>query len=153
MITAKGYNGTVTLDAGIVTLDRTGFAARMLIGSGSKALPVDRIAAVQLVPAKVGFRGFIQFTIGGGVERRATFGHRTADAAKDENSVMFNRHQQVEFVAMKTAIEAAMQARTPEATTPNIAEALTRLAELLTSGVLTAEEFNAAKARVLSGAS
>jgi len=153
MITAKGYNGTVRFDNGMVTLDRTGFAARVLIGSGSKAIPVDRITAVQLVPAKLGFRGFIQFTIGGGIERRATFGHRTTDAAKDENSVMFNRHQQFEFVAMKMAIEAAMQTGTPEAITPDIADRLVRLAELLTSGALTADEFTAAKGRVLSGAS
>lgn len=108
MITAKGYNGTATLDNGMVTITRTGFVARTQIGSGSKAIPVARISAVQFVPARVGFRGFIQFTIAGGVEQRATFGSRTKAAHHDENTVVFNRHQQVEFEQLRDAIQQVM---------------------------------------------
>jgi hypothetical protein len=102
--TAKGYNGTAILDNGMVTITRTGFAARTLIGSGSKAIPVNRITAVQLVPARVGFRGFIQFTIAGGIEQRATFGQRTAAAHHDENAVVFARRQQGEFEQLRDAV-------------------------------------------------
>lgn len=104
MITAKGYNGTATLNGGMVTISRTGFAARTLIGSGSKAIPVGRIAAVQFVPARIGFRGFIQFTIAGGIEQRATFGRRTAAAHHDENSVVFARRQQGQFEQLRDRV-------------------------------------------------
>jgi hypothetical protein len=52
---------------------------------------VQRISAVQFVPARLGIRGFIEFTLSGGVERRATFGRRASTAAHDENSVLFGR--------------------------------------------------------------
>jgi hypothetical protein len=104
-VTAKGYNGTATLDRGMVTITRTGFAARTLIGSGSRAIPVSRIAVVQFVPARVGFRGFIQFTIAGDIEQRAAFGRRTAAAHHDENTVVFARRQQGQFEQLRDAIQ------------------------------------------------
>jgi len=107
-VTATGYNGTATLNNGMVTITRTGFVARTLIGSGSKAIPVSRITAVQFVPARLGFRGFIQFTIAGGIEQRATFGQRTKAAHHDENTVVFNRHQQGQFELLASAVQHAM---------------------------------------------
>lgn len=150
MMQVKGYNGTVTLDGNVITIDRTRFAARVLIGSGSKTIPVEHITAVQLVPAKFGFRGFIQFTVGGGIERRATLGHRTTDAAQDENSVMFNRHQQLAFQELRAAIEQVMFTSTKHNTpSADPTDQLARLAELRDSGALSADEFVTAKARIL----
>lgn len=107
-VQAQGYNGSVTFNGALLTIERKGLAARALIGSGSKSIPVTRIAGVQFVPAKLGFRGFIQFTVPGGIESRATFGHRTKAAAHDENSVMFNRHQQPEFETVRDAVMVAL---------------------------------------------
>lgn len=106
----KGYNGTVTFDGTMVTITRTGFAARILIGSGSKGIPIRHITGVQFVPARLGFRGFIQFTIAGGIEQRYTFGRRIQAAHHDENTVVFNRRQQGEFQQLRDAVQAAMAA-------------------------------------------
>lgn len=107
-VTATGYNGTVTLNNGMVTITRTGFVARTLIGSGAKAIPVSRVSAVQFVPARVGFRGFIEFTLAGGIEQRATFGKRTRAAAHNENAVLFSRRQQTQFELLADAVNNAL---------------------------------------------
>lgn len=146
----KGYNGTVSFDGATVTIERTGFAARVMVGSGSKAIPVQRISAVQFVPAKLGIRGFIEFTIGGGVERRATFGNRTSTAAHDENSVLFGRGAMAEFEALRDAVQAAMSAGPqPVVLTADLTEQLDRLGALYNAGTITAEEFRAAKGQLL----
>ncbi len=146
----QGYNGTVRFDGATVTIERTGFAARVMVGSGSKSIPVQRISAVQFVPAKLGFRGFIEFTVGGGIERRATIGHRTKTAGHDENSVLFGRGQAAEFEALRDAVQAAMSAGPqPVVVTADLTEQLDRLGALYNAGTITGEEFRVAKGRLL----
>jgi len=103
----KGVNGTVVFDGSMVVIRRSGAMARLTLGKGEKRIPLRSIAAVQFKPAGM-VRGFIQFTIPGGNERRSKFGSQTTDAAKDENSVLFNTGQQSAFEALRDAIEARL---------------------------------------------
>lgn len=153
----KGVNGQVSFDGTFVTIYRKGFVARGTVGKGEKRIPLASITAVQWKPAAM-VNGFIQFTVPGGNEGRSTFGRQTTDATKDENSIVFNRSQMSTFAGLREAIESAIAARfesrddhrsAPEPGTVSTADELTKLASLHAQGVLTAEEFSAAKARLL----
>jgi hypothetical protein len=78
MIEAKGDNGQVAFDGQTVTITRKGFLARATVGKGTKSIPVGNVTAVQWKPPGALTRGFIQFTLSGGRERRSRFGQQTA---------------------------------------------------------------------------
>lgn len=107
-ITVKGHaGGQVTFDGGIVEISKKGLAA-FVGGSGAKRIPVRSISAIQVKSPGILSNGFIQFTISGGNEVRAQFGRQTFDAGADENSVLFTKKQEPEFLKLRDAIEATM---------------------------------------------
>jgi len=151
----KGHTGTVVWDGDFVSIRRTGFLARSTVGKGEKRIPLASITAVQWKPAGPLVNGFIQFTVGGGNERRSAFGSQTTSAAKDENSVVFTRAQMAAFSGLRAAIEQAMAERGRPAAPAGAATSdpmaqLRQLAELRDSGVLTVSEFEAKKAEILA---
>lgn len=156
---ARGFNGQVRFDGQFVTITRQGFVARMRIGVGEKRIPLGSISAVQWKPANWAVRGFIQFTMAGGIEVKSRSGHQTADAAKDENSVIFSHGQMPAFAELRTAIEAALAQRnapaaSPSASTPagpaaNPAGRLQELARLHEAGLISDQEHNAKRAEIL----
>lgn len=143
------------MDDDFVTIRRIGFDTRVLVGKGEKRIPIHAITAVQWKPPGKRISGFIEFSLGGGDERRSRFGTQTMDAAADENSVVFTIHDEPAFEAVRQAIEAAIAARhrpaqqTPASAPPDLLEQLDRLANLRDRGVLTEEEFSAQKTRLL----
>jgi hypothetical protein len=100
--------------------------------------------------------GYIQFSLPGGNEKKAGFGKQTIDAAGDENSVIFTKDQEPQFVELRLAIENAMVARSaPQVVTqvaagPTKLEQLKQIGELRDSGILTDEEFEVEKARIMN---
>lgn len=150
MITANGVNGQVAFDGQWVTISRKGAIGRLTIGKGDKRIPIGSISAVQWKPPTALVRGFIQFTVPGGNERRSQFGRQTTDAAKDENSVLVSKSHLEEFEALRGAIEAAIaSSQGPAGTTTSIGDEIGKLAALHQSGAISEEEFAAAKARLL----
>lgn len=164
----KGVNGTVMLDGGFVAIQRKGFLARAGVGKGEKRIPLRQITAVQFKPAGAMVNGFIQFSLGGGVERRSAFGRQSIDASSDENSVLFTKKQQPGFEELRTAIEHGITtgygapppgptaAPTPPPMPPpgppggQMVAHLNQLAELRRQGALTEQEFQAAKHQLLN---
>ena len=127
--------------------------ARATVGKGDKMIPVASVTAVQFKPAGM-VRGFIQFTVPGGNEDRSRFGKQSIDKAKDENSVLFGVTQKAAFEQLRDAVQAAIVQRhapiTPAATAPTgVAAELKQLGELRESGVISPEEFEAQKAKLL----
>jgi hypothetical protein len=108
VLEAVGANGQLAFDGATVTITRNGVMGRLTAGKGEKRIPVRSITAVQWKPPGRLTRGFIQFTIIGGSESRSMAGRRTADAAKDENSVLFGSRQVEAFEAIRDAIDAAI---------------------------------------------
>ncbi|GJF06620.1 DUF4429 domain-containing protein [Pseudonocardia sp. D17] len=107
-LVVEGYRGgAVSFDGRFVEISKKGLAA-LTSASGSKRIPVKAITAVQIKPAGVLTNGFIQFTIPGGNESRATYGRQTRHAVADENSVVFTKKQQPAFEALRAEIERAM---------------------------------------------
>lgn len=154
MIQAKGQGGQMAFDGQYVTITREGFLGRASHGRGEKKLHVSSISAVQWKPAGAMVNGFIQLSIGG-ADRQAAKGGRTMNAAKDENSVVFTKKQQSEFENLRAALDQAIAAQhapsAPAAATPaSLADELAKLAQLRDQGILSHEEFEAQKARLLA---
>lgn len=123
-----------------------GFLAKGL--KGTKTIPFHSITAIQF--KKAGFTsGYMQFTIPGG---RESHGGVVA-AASDENSFMFddtgNNNEQA--LHIKNYIESRVQeTRAPKsAPSSSLADELQKLANLRRDGILSEDEFNAAKRRLL----
>lgn len=148
MIEAAGQGGQMRFDGHYLTITRNGFLARATHGRGDKNIPITAISAVQWKPAGL-TNGFIQLSIGG-ADRQAAKGHRTMNAAKDENSVVFTKKQQPAFEALRAALEQAIaDQHTAAAPAASVADELAKLAELHRQGVLSDDEFAAQKARLL----
>jgi hypothetical protein len=150
MIEASGQGGQLAFDGQYVTITRNGFLARATHGRGDKKIPTAAISAVQWKPAGL-TNGFIQLSIGG-ADRQAAKGHRTMNAAKDENSVVFTKKQQPAFETLRAALEQAIADRHTPAPAPpaaSVADELGKLAQLHQQGVLSDQEFAAEKRRLL----
>lgn len=157
-----GRNGQIHFDGQYVTITRAGFVARVTIGKGEKRLHIGQISAIQWKPPGWGMNGFIQFSLPGGNEVRSHFGGQTRSAGQDENTVMFTKQQQPAFDKLREAIDAAIarhHARPEPSRVPpvvaaqapplSIADELVKLAALKDQGVLSAQEFEQQKARLL----
>lgn len=108
-IAAHGRNGQISFDGKTVTIKREGLAARLSHGRGEKNIPLRMIAAVQMKPVTFATTGFIQFTVPGEISTTtAQKGKRGLNAAQDENSVLFLKKQEPEFIALRDAIQEAM---------------------------------------------
>ncbi|EDY46094.2 DUF4429 domain-containing protein [Streptomyces sp. SPB074] len=155
MIEAVGVGGQVSFDGQYVTITRRGFLARATVGKGEKRIPLSQISAIQWKRPGPLVNGFIQFTVPGGVEARSSFGSQTSSASRDENSVTFDKKRIPEFEALREAVEgaiAALRQPAPQAQpTLSPADELAKLGALLRDGLLTREEFDAQKARLLAG--
>jgi len=160
VLEVKGHNGTVRFDGQTITILRTGAMARLSVGKGEKHIPLAHLTAVQFKPAGLVMNGFIQFTVGGGNERRSRFGNQTADASKDENSVVFHYAQRKDFEGLRDAVQAALAAHHQAAAAPGsasaqpvqpgIPEQIEQLAALRDKGALTDAEFESKKSELLS---
>lgn len=153
----KGVNGTLIFDGTWVTIDLgKGFLARSTVGKGEKKIALTQITSVRWKQPSAMVRGYISFTLPGGVETRSRFGKQTKDAAQDENAVIVAHSQAEEFLALKAKIEDALAqhhspsgAQTPAAPAADPAEQLKKLADLHQSGLLTDEEFATKRAAIV----
>ena len=117
--------------------------------TGTKEIPFLSIVAVQFKEASVFWNGYIQFTIPGGNEiRRGIFA-----ATEDENTFMFSGAENNALVIeIKEYIElATREARAAQVTasSSSLSDEIQKLAKLKEQGLLSEEEFQAAKKKVI----
>lgn len=147
--------------------------------AGEKKIPIDSISSVQFKPVgtsgtlvssnleKVGLgriskelgagaTGYIQFAFMGSQEHKSRVLSNNWSLWKDENTIIFSIEKQEDFRKMKEFIEGKiMQRQTGGAGQVNSAPAnskfdqLKQIGELKASGVLTEEEFEEQKRRIL----
>lgn len=147
--TMKGVQDILEVFEAKVTITPKGVLGFLNKGvKGKKEIPFSSIVAIQLKEAGA-LSGYLQFTIPGGNE--STRG--ILAAVKDENTFMF-RHKRDNALAneIKEYIQSAARAsRTPHeaAPTASLSDELQKLAELKELGVLSEEEFQAAKKKVI----
>lgn len=114
---------------------------------GTKEIPFTSITAMQLKKARL-TSGYIQFTVPGGNESRGG----VFSATKDENTFMFAQKHNDLMTEIKDYIEgriAQLRAPQPKESVASLSDELQKLAQLHAQGVLSADEFQAAKNRLI----
>jgi len=149
MIEAKGSNGTIRFDGAMVTLIRGG-GGRLLVGKGTKSVPIGHVVAVQWKVADWMAPGFLSLTIAGGNEVRSAPGMQALTAMHDENSITFHGRQQAQMQVVREAIEEAIAGPRAPATPQDTAARLAQLATLLADRAITPAEYDTARQRILA---
>lgn len=156
MVSAKGWNGSVSFDGRFVTIRRNTIVGRFTMGRSDKRIPVVQVTALQLKLANVVTNGFIQFSFSGAEERNDRRRQRIAGASTDENTVMFLPWHNEAFLKVREQIEEAMAGAGDIADTvvestgmDDPAARLRRLADLYDLNLLTAQEYADKRAEVL----
>lgn len=143
-----GHNGQINLLDDKLIISRKGFVAFLTNGlKGEKTIPFSSITAVQFKAANMWVNGYIQFSVQGGVEGRGG----VFDATRDENSVMFRGGEQHErFSKLKEIVEERLSAVRPGSPERiSVADELEKFANLRDRGIITNEEFNSQKQKIL----
>lgn len=141
-----GYNGFLILTNSGVIIKR-GLRGFLLGGGhlrGDKTIPYSSIVAVQLKKAGL-TAGYIQLTLKGGSEAKAGLFQST----RDENSINFYNHKNKDFEEAKNLIEK----RISETSMPalrNELDDLEKLAELKKKRIISEEEFQSKKKKILN---
>jgi hypothetical protein len=114
---------------------------------GTKRIPFHSITSIQLKEAGV-VRGYIQFGIHGGIESKGGI----FAATTDENTVFFTKKENELAREIHNYIESRIaELRGPQMIKPatNLTDELQKLAALNAQGLLSDEEFTAAKRRLI----
>ncbi len=148
----NGVNGQLELYPDKIVIRRKGFMAFITQGvKGDTTIPLNSITGVQLKPGGAFLNGYIQFTLPGGVESRGGI----VDATKDANTVMFRKASNSDAAAIKSYIEDWKNNRpafeTGSASHVSVADELRKLKALCDEGVLSKQEFERQKRRLIEG--
>ncbi|WP_346309006.1 DUF4429 domain-containing protein [Limnohabitans sp.] len=152
--TMKGVQDLIEVFEDKVTITPKGILGFMNKGlKGTKTIPFSSITAIQFKEAGAMFSGYLQFTIPGGNENKGG----VFSAASDENSFMFaEKKNNALAIQIKEYIETKVyELRAPRAAQSqprtSLSDELQKLASLRDSGVLSDQEFQSAKSRLISG--
>ena len=147
---AKGRNGSIELYQDKVTIKRKGALAFLTQGlKGDKDIRLTQVSAVQFKNAGIMTSGYLQLTVTGGNESRGGL----FAGVNDENTVMFLKKNQPEFIKIKKDIESKLSlidsAQTVNAGTTSNLDELEKLASLRDKDIITEDEFNLKKKQLL----
>ena len=151
-ITAKGVNGQIELQGNKIKIMRKGALSFLTHGmSGEKEIRIQVITSIQVKRATMFTNGFIQFAFQGGSEAKGAL----FQATQDENTVMFNTSQADVFMKLKAEVERRIDeltANPPAATAAPVSafDELEKLAGLRERGIVSEEEFEEQKRRLLN---
>lgn len=138
---AKGNNGQVELYKDKIKIKRKGFVAKIAhFGKGSKEIPIENITSVQFKEAGYVTAGYIQFGQSGYSEDDGG----VMSAAKDENSVNFNRGSGEEFKKLKEKIN-TLRNKSKDNSSKKDDTALETLKKRFAEGEISEEEYKRRK--------
>lgn len=145
--TMKGNGGLLEVYEDKVTITPSGVLGFLCKGlKGTKTIPFFSISAIQFKKSGL-TSGYLQFTVPGGNE---SMGGVFA-AASDENTFMFVGQNEL-VLKIKNYIEKRIQElRKPQVSSPSLSlsDEIQKLAEMKEKGILSDEEFQAAKRRLI----
>lgn len=150
-----GVNGQISVYEDRIVISRKGVIGFLSQGAaGDKTIPIKSIHTVQYKEGNAFVNGFIQFGVSGGREKQ---GGRF-EATKDENSVMFTADNNYLVMEIKEFIEGkivgtikpiSQLVTQPIVKSSSVVEELKQFKELLDLGIITQEEFDAKKKKIL----
>lgn len=144
----KGSGAILIVDENKIIIRRKGLMSFMTQGSkGDKVIYIKSISAIQIKKPRFS-KGFIQFSLSG---ESASHGGAFS-AATNENSILIaDKSQYNEFIKAKELIESYLHSTKIEnGSTPSLALELEKLSSLVTKGILTKEEFETQKQKLLN---
>ena len=146
--TLKGINGILNVYKNKIEIKRKGLVSFAQHGiKGDKTIPIAEIKSIQVKPAKINY-GYIQFGISGSIENQGGL----SDARYDENTVTFRNQDNQLVKKIKAYLEDIIlnqKASQNMIVSVSSADELKKFKELLDSGVITQEEFDAKKNQLL----
>jgi hypothetical protein len=149
----KGVAGMLGVLDEKITITPQGVLGFMTKGlKGTKTIPIRSITAIEFREAGAVVSGYLQFTIPGGNESRGG----VHAAATDENTFMFaGKWNNSLAIEIKEFIEGKMREfHVPRSTQSNpvasLSDELQKLASLRDSGILSDQEFQSAKRRLIA---
>jgi hypothetical protein len=146
---ARGRNGQLTVTPTSIIISRKGIAGFLTQGhKGEKEIDLSQISAIQFKKSGALTAGYIQFSFVGGAETKGGI----RDAVNDENSILFNDGQESAFRHARRLVDEyrSRLRRPPAAESAGLSvDDLERLAALRSSGVISDDEFEAAKRKIL----
>jgi hypothetical protein len=145
----SGGNGQIDFDGKRVKIMRKGLLAFATQGfKGEKVIPISNIISVQFKLPGLLANGYIQFATAGGEGTKGI-----QEAVSDENTVFFEKKDIEQFSNLKNAIESAMESlssnQAQASSTPSVADEILKFKQLLDQGVLSEQEFQEAKKKLL----
>lgn len=148
---AKGVSGYLKVTPTKVILEHTGFLNALSGKKGVKEIPIKSITSIQF--KKPGFtNGYIEFSFSGGKE---TKGKGTFGAVENENAMVFTSKHLKDFIKAKELIDKyraeleAAPAKEQTASTKSLADQIRELAKLKEEGIISEDEFETAKKKLL----
>ena len=142
---AVGVNGQIKLLADRIRIARKGFGGFITHGpKGEKEIMISELASVEFKTAALLSEGYIQFAFRGGIEDKGW-----GIALFDENTVTFNRAQEPMFQELRSALNTRMADLRQTAGRQSPLHDLEKLADLRSKGIITEEEFEVKKRRLL----
>ena len=152
---AKGVNGQVTLLEDRIRIERKGGVAFVTFGyRGTKEILIREMTSLAYKDAGGVLNGHILFLYRGGRDvKTSVFGENSITS--NENAVLFDRNNQAAFDTLRGMLNDKMgQYNNPQQvviqTGPSYLDELKKLAELRDAGVITSDEFDQEKAKLLS---
>ncbi|HBR10684.1 MAG TPA: hypothetical protein DD740_00440 [Chryseobacterium sp.] len=147
--TATGENGILKVNENTIELIRKGLTAKLIGLRGTKEIMIKDITSIQLKEPGFLTNGFIQFAFPRSQESKAG----TFDAAKDENSIIFNKKQKNQFIQIRNLINDKRKNIHNQANQLNAVsnqfDDLEKLAGLRDKGIISDEEFTIKKKQIL----
>jgi len=149
LMKAKGIGGDLELLKNKIRIKRKGGMAFLLHGlKGDKEIFLNQISSIQLKKAGIALNGYIQFAFIGGREAKGGIWQATSD----ENTIMFKKDTQEDFIKIKNTIEQQIyQFQNQDKNDKTILgiNDLEKLAKLRDEGIITEEEFKTKKRQIL----
>ncbi len=144
----KNGKAVITIDGGTLTISRPGLLSKLTMGfKGEKTILIKNITSVQIKPVKLA-RGYIQFTIAGEVAKKAGM----TNGQSDENIVYYELPKCNKYAEeIKQYIENFnSQNDNSNVQKDDKYDQLAKLKKLLDDNIISQEEFNSEKDKLLN---
>jgi len=147
----RSINDELELAGDKVIIRKRGVANALAAGmNGERTISISALTAIQLKPAGMITPGYILFSYAGS----KPFMGGVLEATQDPDTFLFGRELNAQVADFKSKVEKIMrdskQTSSPRDTSGTLTDELRRLAELKRQGILSQEEFDAAKKKLLS---
>lgn len=147
----NGINGQLEVYDNRIIIKRKGVLSKLAQGffKGDKEILISKISAIQVKLGTTLTNGYIQFTLSGANENTKGI----LSATTDENTVMFDKKHNDEVIKIKECIYTLIDKdANPNnfITNDSIADELIKLKKLLDEGILSEEEFQVEKNKILN---